>query len=48
MSMETYEELLITNQIDKAIFEAEREVAEGAELLDACEALGELRRKHLG
>lgn len=48
MSMETYEELLSTNQIDKAIFEAEREVAEGAELLDACEALGELRRKHFG
>ena len=48
MSMETYEELLSTTQIDKAIFEAEREVAEGAELLDAREALGELRRKHLG
>ena len=48
MSMETYEELLSTNQIDKAIFEAEREVAEGAELLDASEALGELRRKHFG
>ena len=48
MSMETYEELLSTNQIDKAICEAEREVAEGAELLDAREALGELRRKHLG
>lgn len=48
MSMETYEELLSTNQIDKAIFEAEREVAEGAELLDAREALRELRRKHFG
>ena len=48
MSMETYEELLSTNQIDKAIFEAEREVAEGAELLDAREALGELRWKRLG
>ena len=48
MSMETYEELLSTNQIDKAIFEAEREVAEGAELLDAREALGELRRKYFG
>ena len=48
MSMETYDELLSTNHIDKAIFEAEREVAEGAELLDAREALGELRRKHLG
>ena len=29
-------------------YEAEREVAEGAELLDAREALRELRRKHLG
>ena len=46
--METYEELLNTNHIDKAIFEAEQEVAKGAELLDAREALGELRRKHLG
>ena len=48
MSRETYEELLSTNQIDKAIFEAEREVVEGAELLNTREALGELRRKHLG
>lgn len=48
MSMETYEELLSTNQIDKAIFEAEREVVEDAELLNTREALGELRRKHFG
>ena len=48
MSMETYEELLSTNQIDKAIFEAEREAAEGAALFDAREALAELRRKHFG
>ena len=48
MSMETYDELLSTNHIDKAIFEAEREVAEGAALIDAREALGELRRKHFG
>lgn len=48
MSMETYEELLSTNQIDKAIFEAEQEVAEGAELLNTREALGELRRKRFG
>ena len=27
MSMETYEELLSTNQIDKAIFKAERELS---------------------
>ena len=37
-----------TNHIDKAIFEAEQEVAKGAELLDAREALGKLRRKHFG
>ena len=48
MSMETYEELLSTNHIDKAIFEAESEVEKGAELLDAREALGKLRRKHFG
>lgn len=48
MSVETYEDLLSTNQIDKAIFEAEWEVAEGAELLDVREALGELRSKHFG
>ena len=48
MSMETYEELLNTNHIDKAIFEAEQEVSKGAELLDAREALGKLRRKHFG
>ena len=48
MCMETYDELLSTNHIDKAIFEAEREVVEGAALLDAREALGELRRKHFG
>ena len=48
MSIETYDELLSTNHIDKAIFEAEREVVEGAELLNTREALGELRRKHFG
>lgn len=48
MCMETYDELFSTNHIDKAIFEAEREVVEGAALLDAREALGELRRKHFG
>ena len=37
-----------TNHIDKAIFEAEQEVAEGSELLDARKALKELRRKHFG
>ncbi|MFR9181966.1 MAG: type II toxin-antitoxin system prevent-host-death family antitoxin [Dorea sp.] len=48
MSIETYDELLGTNHIDKAIFEAEQEVAEGSELLDARKALKELRRKHFG
>ena len=48
MSIETYEELLSINHIDKAIFEAESEVEKGSELLDAREALGKLRRKHFG
>lgn len=48
MSMETYEEMLNRNNIDKAIQEAENEVKDGAALLDAREAFAELRRKHFG
>ena len=47
MQIYTNEMLLSVNRIDKVIFEAEREVAEGAGLLDIRKALGELRRKHL-
>lgn len=48
MSMETYDELMETAAIDAAITYAEREFAETGELIDADEALKELRRKHFG
>jgi len=48
MSIEAYEDMLQTAQIDLAISEAEQEVAQGAKLLDAEEALTSLRRKHFG
>jgi len=48
MSIEAYEDMLQTAQIDLAISEAEQEVAQGAKLLDAEEALTALRRKHFG
>ena len=48
MSIEAYDELINMNRIDKSILEAEQEVSKGAELLDAREALSELRRKHFG
>ena len=44
MSIEAYDELINMNRIDKSILE----VSKGAELLDAREALSELRRKHFG
>lgn len=48
MSIEAYEELVETTRTDRTIGEAEQEVAMGAQLLDAGEALRELRRKHFG
>ena len=48
MSIEAYEEMLETAQIDAAINEAQRELAAGGELLDARDALSSLRRKHFG
>ena len=48
MSIEAYDQLNNMNSIDKSILEAEQEVSNGAELLDAREALSELRRKHFG
>lgn len=48
MSMETYERLLDSSNIDLAIKESEEEIANGAELLDAKEALSTLRRKYIG
>ena len=48
MSIETYEEMLDCIATDKAIADAEREIAAGGQLLDAKEALGALRRKYFG
>ena len=48
MSMETYERLLDSSYIDMAIKESEEEIANGAELMDAREALSALRRKYIG
>ena len=48
MSIETYAELLDCIATDKAIADAEQEIAAGGQLLDAKEALGALRRKYFG
>lgn len=48
MSIETYEEMLDCIATDKAIANAEQEIAAGGQLLDAKEALGALRRKYFG
>ena len=48
MSIETYEEMLETAQIDATINEAEKEFAAGGELLDARDARSSLRRKPFG
>ncbi len=48
MSIEAYDQLINESSIDKAIFDAEQELANGGELMDAKEALAQLRRKHFG
>ena len=48
MSIETFEEMLDCIATDKAIADAEQEIAAGGQLLDAKEALGALRRKYFG
>ena len=48
MSIETYEEMLDCIATDKAIADAEQEIAAGGQLLDAKEALGARRRKYFG
>ena len=48
MSMELMKNYSAQIRLIRQFLKSEREVAEGAELLDAREALGELRRKHLG
>ncbi len=48
MSMETYERLIGSNAIDRAITSSEAELAAGAKPIEARSALKELRRKHFG
>ncbi len=48
MSIEAYEEMLETVQIDTAINEAEKEFAKDGILMDARDSLSHLRRKHFG
>ena len=48
MSIEAYEEILKTLQADLVISDAERELTEGQELLNARDAFSALRRKHFG
>ena len=48
MTFLTYEEMLDCIATDKAIADAEQEIAAGGQLLDAKEALGALRRKYFG
>lgn len=48
MSMETYNAMILQNDIDTSISKFEDELASGAEFPDARDALAELRRKHLG
>lgn len=48
MSIEAYEEMLNTVELDKAIWEAEKEFSENNALTDVREALSSLRKKHFG
>ncbi len=48
MSIETYDKMLERFEIDAAIAESEKEITDGAGLIDARDALSALRVKHLG
>ena len=48
MSSELYDKFARINRIDQAVFEAEQEVANGAEPLDADTVFPELEKKHFG
>lgn len=48
MSIETYDNLVGTREIDYAIMKSETEINEGAELMDAQSALKDLEEKHFG
>ena len=46
MSSELYDKLVRTNRIDKAIYEAEKEMEEGGTSIDLDEAFERLNRKY--
>ena len=48
MSMETYEDILATTEIDHAITESEAQIARGEELLDVDDVFKTARRKRFG
>lgn len=48
MSSELYDKFAKVNRIDQAIFEAEEELASGAEAVDAKDVFAELEKKHFG
>lgn len=48
MSIETFDSMLAERELDAAIAEAEAEYTSDNQLMDAREALSELKRKHFG
>ena len=44
----THKEQVLINHIDKAIYESERELATGAEAVDAEIVFAELEKRHFG
>lgn len=48
MSTELYDSIIRTNRIDQAIYEAEQEVEDGAEPVDAIEVFSGLEKKYFG
>ena len=48
MSSELYDKIVRENRIDQAIFESEREMAEGGELMNFDEAFDKLDKKYYG
>lgn len=48
MSSELYDEFARIHRIDKAIFESEQELLDGAEAVDAKKIFDDLEKKHFG
>lgn len=48
MSIDYYNTLVATKDIDNSIIESEKEILEGGKLLNAKSALKELKEKHFG